>query len=69
MTLSEALRAKNIQVVCMADSLKEDRMADIPDGAKLVIVEEKHESKIVGITREAELVSMLRQNAIGAILL
>lgn len=67
--LSEALRAKDISVVCTADSLKEDRMADIPDGAKLVIVEEKHESKIVGITREAELVSMLRQNAIGAILL
>lgn len=67
--LAEALRAKDIQVICTADSLREDRMAGIPDGAKLVVVEEKHESKIAGITREAELVSMLRQDAVGSILL
>lgn len=67
--LTEALRAKDIQVICAAECLREDRMAGIPEGAKLVVVEEKHESRIAGITREAELVSMLKQEAIGSILL
>lgn len=67
--LAQGLNAWNTQVVCAADCLHEDRMSKLPDGARLLVVEEKDESQIAQINREAELVAMLGMNADGAILI
>lgn len=67
--LSKEMADHGINVACAAECLREDAMNRIPDGATLVIVEEKHASRVAAVNREAELMSMLGVKAIGAILL
>lgn len=68
-TLADGLREQRTQVICAADCLHKNDVSKLPDEATLLIVEEKHESKIAEINREAELVSVLGAKTIGTIVL
>lgn len=67
--MAKEMTGHGINVACAAECLREDAMSGIPDDATLVIVEEKHASRVAAVNREAELMSMLGVKAIGAILL
>ncbi len=67
--LAKELAGQGMKVSCTADCLREDGMTGIDADATLMIVEEKHESRVAAVNRESELMSMLGLKAVGAILL
>ena len=68
-TLETDLRGNVRQVVAVADFLQSEQAGRLPEGADLLIVEEKYESRTDQIQREAEILSMQRANVLGAVVL
>lgn len=68
-TLEAELKGDVRQIVPVADFLQSDQAGRLPEGADLLIVEEKYESRTDQIHREAEILSMQRANVLGTVIL
>ena len=68
-TLEANLKGDARQIVAVADFLQSEQAGRLPEGADLLIVEEKYESRTDQIQREAEILSMQRANVLGSVIL
>ena len=68
-TLAAQLGGRVGQVVCLSDFPQPDSANRLPEGAQLLIVEEKYESRNDRIRREAEILSMQRADVLGSVVL
>ena len=68
-TLEANLKGDARQIVAVADFLQSEQAGRLPEGADLLIVEEKYESRTDQIRREAEILSMQRANVLGSVIL
>lgn len=68
-TLAAELGGRVGQVVCLSDFPQTDGAKRLPEGAQLVIVEEKYESRNDRIRRAAEILAMQRADVLGSVVL
>jgi ribonuclease BN (tRNA processing enzyme) len=68
-TLEAELKGDVRQIVAVADFLQSEKAGRLPEGADLLIIEEKYESRTDQIHREVEILSMQQATVLGTVIL